>query len=242
MASLASTFLAANLLTEWDARDLSLSDNDPVTTWTKSTASTEGNNLTQSTAENKPLYKTGTYPYLQFDGTNDSMSAALPSSPKVHFSVCECTSDGTNRAIGSMFSAGNYAWYNVATGILGFASAGTTPQRTCSFFTWPDATKIVVAAIVRSSSVGILADTGGQLLTVTAIPSLAGTITVGAFNSGQGYFWSGKIYHTLVTSDLSYEEIIHTMALLRSDWGITGDDALSGGGVRIPNINGGADQ
>jgi hypothetical protein len=58
-------WLRANSLT-------GLNDNDPVTTWTDSSGN--ANNCTQSTADKKPLYKTGILngkPVVRFDGSDD---------------------------------------------------------------------------------------------------------------------------------------------------------------------------
>src|SRR5687768_11145672 len=62
-----------------------LADGDPVTTWADSSG--EGNDFTQGTAGNKPIYKTSILfglPVVRFDGTDDvllggDLSADFPS-------------------------------------------------------------------------------------------------------------------------------------------------------------------
>lgn len=57
------------------ANALSLSDNDPVTTWLDSSGF--GNNAAQATAGKKPLFKTAIVnglPVVRFDGTDDTLS------------------------------------------------------------------------------------------------------------------------------------------------------------------------
>lgn len=56
------------------ADSLSLSDSDAVTTWTDSSG--QGNNVSQSNATYRPLYKTNIFnnkPALLFDGTDDAL-------------------------------------------------------------------------------------------------------------------------------------------------------------------------
>jgi len=56
------------------ANSLALTDNDPVGTWADQSGN--GRDLIQSTAGNKPLYKTNIingYPSVRFDGTDDYM-------------------------------------------------------------------------------------------------------------------------------------------------------------------------
>lgn len=75
-----STFIPTQIagLKLWlDATQMGLSDGTAVTTWTD--LSTAGNNFTQSTAGNKPVFHTNiinSLPAVQFDGTDDFMSSA----------------------------------------------------------------------------------------------------------------------------------------------------------------------
>ena len=67
----------------WKADALSLSNNDPVSSWP--TAGTGGANFEwqQGTSANQPTYKTGGpngLPYVNWDGTNDQMFLAAQSS------------------------------------------------------------------------------------------------------------------------------------------------------------------
>jgi hypothetical protein len=59
----------------YKADSLGLANNDPVTTWTDSSAA--GNDITQSTSANKPTFKTSqlnSLPTVQFDGSNDCLT------------------------------------------------------------------------------------------------------------------------------------------------------------------------
>ena len=226
------TELGTDLLTEWDARDIGgLANNDPISSWPKTSYSTEGNNLAQATGARQPLYKTGTYPYAQYDGTDDVLSCNLVTDPAVIFIVLEATIDATTRAIYSCLSGGNYHWAYIAGTTLTNAFAGTTPARSPATF-WTsalDAVRLVFAVRVTSAAIGHYTATIAKLDPITARPSFAGAITVGGFNAGISYPWSGKIHHVLTCKTLTQEKIFRVMAQLRSEWGITGDVPLAGG-------------
>jgi hypothetical protein len=74
-------------LVEWlEADALTLNDNDAVATWT----ATVGNNATQGTEGNRPLFKTNvvnSLPAVRFDGTNDILSFAALGSALTQFTV-----------------------------------------------------------------------------------------------------------------------------------------------------------
>ncbi len=78
-----------------------LSDDEAVTTWTDS--SSVSNNVTQSTADKKPLYKTNiinSQPVVRFDGTNDTLTGAFSSSvstPYTLFAVATFRSSYTSQ-------------------------------------------------------------------------------------------------------------------------------------------------
>lgn len=68
----------ANLYTWWKADSLSLSDNDPVGSWTDSSGT--GNTATQSDSSKKPIFKTSLYngfPAVRFDGSNDVLQTTV---------------------------------------------------------------------------------------------------------------------------------------------------------------------
>ena len=232
MASAIASYLGSSLLTEWDARDLTLSNNDPVGTWAKSAASTEGNDLSQATPGFKPLFKTGAYPYVQFDGTDDRMTATMVTSPSVYFVVCEAVSDGTTRSVLGTISGGNYMFNYLAGGTLTSAFVGTTPSTSPAAISWPNSTKIEIAFVATAINVGFISSVFSNLQIVTAVPSQS-VLTLGGFNSGSSYPWSGKVYHALTASLISKEKIARALAILRDEWGIAGDppEPSSGGGT-----------
>lgn len=220
------------LLTEWDARDITLANNDPVATWPKSAASTEGNNLTQGTALQRPLFKSGTYPYLQFDGTNDVLSCNLVTDPTVVFVVFEATIDGTARALYSALSGGNFHWFNVSGSQLSHSFVGTTPNVTAQV-AWASALNGVRQAFafrVTNGTAGCLADRISVSAAITARPSFAGLLSVGGFNDGTSFPWSGKIHHVATCVGMSLEKIARGLAILRHEWGAPGDAPESVGG------------
>lgn len=72
----------ANLIAQWEADSLVLSNNDPVATWLDQSASAR--NATQASAAARPLYQTnifGTAPALFFDGSNDQLDFTIASVP-----------------------------------------------------------------------------------------------------------------------------------------------------------------
>lgn len=77
-----------------------LNDGDPVGTWNDSSGN--GNNAAQSTAANKPTYKTSiinSQPIVRFDGSNDRLdisSIAIPNDPIV-FVIAKVTGTTTYR-------------------------------------------------------------------------------------------------------------------------------------------------
>lgn len=80
---MASNPYTTNLELQLDARDIGgLSDGDPITTWTDSSAA--GNDVTQATSGRRPVYKTniiGTNPVVRFSGADDkSLYASFASS------------------------------------------------------------------------------------------------------------------------------------------------------------------
>ena len=235
MTSAAATYLAECLLTEWDARDISQSDNTAVASWPKSAASTEGGALAQGTSGRRPTYHTGTYPYVSFDGTDDVIFASLVTDPEVVFMVVETTSDATLRAFFSMLNGGNYVWAYVSSGTISNPFVGTTPNTTPSE-TWnsaQNATKQVIAFTAKSTSGGLMTHRTSAHALLTAKPSFAGQITVGGFNAGISYPFSGKIYYVATAVGMSQEKVRHAMAVIAAEWGVTFDEPESAGGGNL---------
>lgn len=68
-----------------DASQESFNDDDPVATWTD--RSTAGNDATQATEADKPLFKTNilnSQPIMRFDGTDDFLSNTSPVTGSTH--------------------------------------------------------------------------------------------------------------------------------------------------------------
>lgn len=107
---------------------LSLSDGDSVTTWTDSSGG--GRNATQSTAANKPVFKTGVLngkPVVRFDGSNDYLDSASASisQPMTIFMVSRA--DVVKSQIRFTLKTGNVYHYNDTT-TTATLYAGTTGQ------------------------------------------------------------------------------------------------------------------
>lgn len=233
MASAAADYLAECLLTEWDARDITQSDGTAIASWPKSAASTEGNDLAQGTADRRPLFRTGTYPYAQYDGTNDVLFAALVTDPEVLFLVVETTSDATLRAFCSMLSGGSYMWAYLASGTFTNGYAGTTPTANVSTV-WnsaQNAARQVIAFICRSTTCGFVMHRSGNQFYATAKPTFAGQLTLGGFNAGISYPFVGKMHYAATAVGISQNKIRNTMAVIAAEWGATFDepDAIGGG-------------
>jgi hypothetical protein len=110
-----------------DARFISgLSDADPVTTWNDRTRN--GANATQSTAQNKPSYKTsiqGGQPVVRFDGSNDRMTHTCATLNDSCVIVVGKTTDNGNQQ--RYFGTGTngttvYTFIGNRNGVVSFAS------------------------------------------------------------------------------------------------------------------------
>lgn len=85
------------------ADSLSLSDNDPVATWTDSSGL--GNSATQATSGSRPTYKTGIVngkPVVRFDGVDDSLAGThgAIAIPYTIFIVMQATGNGSGNQRG----------------------------------------------------------------------------------------------------------------------------------------------
>lgn len=90
--SIKPTFIPRTGLQLWLKADAitGLSDGDPVSTWTDQSGN--GNDATQQTAANKPLYKTNIVngkPVVRFDGTSDLLATANTMVSRTIFAVAE---------------------------------------------------------------------------------------------------------------------------------------------------------
>jgi hypothetical protein len=232
MPSAVSAYLAECLLTEWDARDIAQSDNTEIASWPISAASSEGNPLAQSTANRRPLFRAGTYPYAQYDGTNDVLFANLVTDPEVVFFVFETTIDATLRALGSCLSGSNYWWAYLGGSTFTNQFVGTTPAPAPNV-AWnaaQNAVRQVIAIITKSTSCGFMMSRSGNQAYITAKPSFAGAITVGGFNSGITYPYTGNIHYVATCAGMSLEKIRHAMAVIAEEWGVTFDAPEDAGG------------
>ena len=80
-----------------DANNLSLNDGDPVSTWADTSGN--GNNATQISATNQPIYNTNTlngFPAITFDGSNDylDLDNHITTSALTAFSVFKANNSG----------------------------------------------------------------------------------------------------------------------------------------------------
>lgn len=114
----------------YKADSLSLSNNDPVSSWSDSSAN--GYTLSQGTSGNRPLFKTSGINGLGavlFDGTDDYMASSLPmnSEPRTFFAVVSMTADGNYaHVIGASASNGQDWFTDAASRRMWFGQSGGT--------------------------------------------------------------------------------------------------------------------
>lgn len=106
-----------------------LADGDAVTTW--SDLSGKGNDLTQATAAQKPVFKVAIRngkPVVRFDGVDDRLSAAITAiaQPLTVFIVCTPGSSAAGRGIyGGQGNVNTGMTMAVTTGLISILSATT---------------------------------------------------------------------------------------------------------------------
>ena len=139
----------SGLIAWWDADQITgLADGEAVTTWTD--ASGAGANITQATANRKPLYKTGVInglPTVRFDGLNDgtgdylrgAFNRAIPNTVFIVLQFLAAQTGATKTIMDGVADPNNYMFQKLSTGAeTERASCGTALNGpdTADFVTW----------------------------------------------------------------------------------------------------------
>lgn len=164
--------------------------------------STNARNLSQSTLANRPLYKTGTKPYLLFDG---SASTILDGTGRVWLDgsgqhwwaiSCNVTDNTLNGYLTQAAGSNLVSNVRLSGTVANIESGDTTPGSTTDSNTAPSSgVDVVLIATVTTTAAEIFVDNasnGATTLTGTRQTNSAG-IWIGsnvAFNN----FFKGKIY------------------------------------------------
>jgi len=185
----------------------SLSDGDPVTTW--SDQSGEGRDLTQATAAKKPTYQTNEEngkPAVRFDGTDDTMASATFDAsvvqPSTIFMVglINTLGPGNKEAFTGLTEAARQALYKSGDETFRiFADVELVgPSGTTAISIW--------TAVFNGTSSSLQINAGTPTSGNAGTDDLGGA-TVGSKDGGSINFWPGDIYEILVyDSDLSSED------------------------------------
>lgn len=179
-----------------------LVDADPVTTWTDLGALLK--DLTQSTATNKPIYKTNivnSLPVVRFDGSNDRMSTATFTAiaqPVTVFCVAKSSAltgaqyfDTTNRPLFGTNATPRHTLY-AGSSILTSAAAADTDWHvySCIFngassIARRDGTSIITGN-PGTQSFGNVLYVGGDPISLTSAPLNGDIAELGVYNSALG--------------------------------------------------------
>jgi hypothetical protein len=257
------TVLGAKLICEWDSRDASTlfeddsatdaaEDGDAVAVWKSTSHSAVTANLVQTVSGSRPLYDADVgdgLPGIDFDGSADHMTSAHQSALNL-----------TNAAIAAVITPDSVNTYGgiLTKDFAGFSNNYSLTVRGVGSGFWfgPDAynrteltysttgSRICLFGSFNGDSSQLFLNGTKIVATQTGTNATTSTaLYVGrAFNGA--FYLNGRIHHLLLMSGLSLDETIHAMAHLMDDWGIAGGPSVptSGGGVRLVNVRGGADQ
>lgn len=167
-----------DLVLHLDASELSLSDDDPVTSWTD--LSDNDYHATQSTGDYQPTFKTNILngnPVVRFDGTDDylettSFSSAL-SQPNTIFVVWQTNSTGTQFAIDGITTTDRNSIYQ-RSGEIAFYAGSTQEYTRDTPFDWLITTALFDGSgseIWENGDSKATGNTGSQSLTGALIGS-----------------------------------------------------------------------
>lgn len=149
----------SDLLGWWKADSLSLADGTAVgdtgTEWNDSSGT--GNNLTQATSANRPVFKTsifGSMPSIRFDGTNDwlGMTGSIVLNSSTEYTVLTVSKCNATPAAYCWFqdNAGTQQFYRGDNTCATYNTGGTPWKISDAFGT--AVTSVVSASVRRSSS------------------------------------------------------------------------------------------
>lgn len=196
-----------------------LVDNDPVTTWSDSSGN--GNDATQATGDNKPLYKTNIQnglPIVRFDGSNDQLRtpSITLAQPLTILAVVARIGvvgsyyvflDGGVAGPQLSYSDLDYARLHAGAEVVGTTTVGT------AFHTW--------AATVDGASSSIILDGKGYATGNAGAVGYTDSLRIGT-NAGETFFFSGDLGELLIYGGaLSLSVRGQVQRYLGNKWGIT---------------------
>lgn len=203
----------------WKADAISaLNDNDPVTTWTDSSAA--AHDLSTVTASFKPLYKTAILnglPVVRFDGSNDRLTTAsfTLNQPATYFAVVQyrvAWSANTPIIDGLSAQFSQYLFRSSST-VMGLYAGTNGPTVT----TTPQAAHVYSAVFNGASS--LLRVDGGTDSTGNPSTGNAGGLTVGATSNGVADFAAIDVGELLAyTGALSSSDRALVETYLKAKW------------------------
>ena len=173
----ASLFQASNGTTAVTATD------DPVGYWADQSGN--GRNLTQSTNNNRPLYKPGTLngkPVLDFDGSNDTLAAAFTlSQPVTILCVAQYKSNAASQ--GTLFDGGGgtgnvMRWFLPSNASYGMFAGAQISSGTLTVTGWH-----VFEAVFNSTSSSMIRN-GTTLQTGNVGTATPGGVRLAVFGNG----------------------------------------------------------
>lgn len=211
-----------------------LADDDPVATWNDSSGN--GNNATQATEANKPLYKTNILngqPVVRFDGTNDflrktSAAGLAAATAASAFAVVRVVDTGGTPYICN-YAADKITFYATSAEHLAIQSSGDIGYSVhrlavSQAATWVVASATIDRALATNEAKLWVNSTPGDTYDANANNTVAfgaGAWTVGASDSDAALF-NGDIAEVLVyNSALSIPQLQQVNRYLGNKYGIT---------------------
>jgi len=196
---IANPFTVTGYFAHYRAEDLSLTDGDSIPTLTD--ISGNGNDLTQNTITEQPLYNEnlGSYKAIQFDGIDDRIfnnSLFIPSSTQCFFAVIKTNSSTLNRVVFNLFGVARRATMTINDTVLGnYGASFNDPNPntlTTSVNVNDDSWHLLVARNLGTSS-EIYFD-GGSAVTLTAanVALNISQLNLGSLANG-GRYYDGAI-------------------------------------------------
>jgi hypothetical protein len=163
----------------------------------------KGNHFNQGTAANRPTWRTGPKPYLEFDGVNDSLLTPKwkPAGAATVAVACRHNAVATGAALAGGSAAGNKR-LRLSLSATGRAELAYNAQ--FQNFGGPSKLGQDIVMIATYDAAGADFYVDGVLMgTIVEAPAMDGfgdTTSLGAIGGGASNFWSGNLYGALALS------------------------------------------